>query len=73
MIPGGLARRNAATREGGDKAMTKTSSLLFMAGKYRRLAEVAHNNSARDQRLALARYFERKAARKSAASAIAAR
>lgn len=49
--------------------MTKTTSLLFMAGKYRRLAEAAHTTTARDQRLALARYFERKAARKTAASA----
>ena len=47
--------------------MTKTSSLLFMAGKYRRLAEVANNNMARDQRLALAKYFERKATRGKAA------
>ncbi|HLG88124.1 MAG TPA: hypothetical protein VKZ79_13115 [Alphaproteobacteria bacterium] len=53
--------------------MTKTSSLLFMAVKYRRLAEVAPSSSARDQRLALARYFERKAARKSAVTAIIAR
>jgi hypothetical protein len=43
--------------------MSKTSSLLFMAGKYRRLAEVANNPAARDHRLALARYFEQKAAR----------
>jgi hypothetical protein len=53
--------------------MTKTCSLLFMAGKYRRLAEAAHTNAARDQRLALARYFERKGARKSAATAAPAR
>ena len=43
--------------------MTKTSSLLFMAGKYRRLADAASTSAARDQRLALAKYFESKAAR----------
>ena len=43
--------------------MTKTSSLLFMAGKYRRLADAANTSAARDQRLALAKYFESKAAR----------
>jgi len=48
--------------------MSKTSSLLFMAGKYRRLAEVANNPAARDHRLALARYFQQKAARGKAAS-----
>ena len=54
--------------------MTKTSSLLFMAGKYRRLAEVAHNNVARDQRLALAKLFENKASRgKVAAGSVATR
>lgn len=40
--------------------MSKTTGLLALAGKYRRMAEATTNVARRDRNLAMARHFERK-------------
>ena len=49
--------------------MDKTSGYRVMAERYRRLAVATNNTAARDHRLAMVKFFERKASRVKATAA----
>ena len=44
--------------------MSKTTGLLALAGKYRRMAEASTNVARRDRNLAMARHFELKSSKR---------
>lgn len=52
--------------------MSKTTGLLALAGKYRRMAEASNNVARRDRNLALARHLERKSVKRNEPTAAAA-